>query len=145
MIVGEGQYRYEVQADWEQLPNGWVHGDVAGIATDSQDRVYVFNRSEHPVIVYDQETLAQMNANGQLVLRYCAPDGVIDLAANPNGSTEAVAGICNAAGNVLGLMPHPERAAEAILGEDDGRAFLQQVVQAWTAGGRRAVESQVAR
>ena len=55
MIVGEGQYRYEVQADWEQLPHGWVHGDVAGIATDSQDRVYVFNRSEHPVIVYDQD------------------------------------------------------------------------------------------
>jgi hypothetical protein len=55
MIVGEGQYRYEVLADWEELPNGWVHGDVAGIATDSQDRVYVFNRSEHPVIVYDQD------------------------------------------------------------------------------------------
>ena len=55
MIVGEGQYRYEVMADWEQLPSGWVHGDVAGIATDSQDRVYVFNRSEHPVIVYDQD------------------------------------------------------------------------------------------
>ena len=55
MIVGEGQYRYEVMADWEQLPNGWVHGDVAGLATDSQDRVYVFNRSEHPVIVYDQD------------------------------------------------------------------------------------------
>jgi phosphoribosylformylglycinamidine synthase len=95
--------------------------------------------------VADPETLAQMNANGQVVLRYCAPNGMIDLAANPNGSTEAVAGICSAAGNVLGLMPHPERAAEAILGEDDGRAFLQQVVQAWTAGGRRAVESQIAR
>ena len=40
---------------WEQLPNGWSHGDVAGVATDSQDRVYVFNRSEHPVIVYDTD------------------------------------------------------------------------------------------
>jgi hypothetical protein len=48
MIVGEGQYRYEVQADWEQLPDGWVHGDVAGIATDSQDRVYV-HPSRRPV------------------------------------------------------------------------------------------------
>jgi DNA-binding beta-propeller fold protein YncE len=55
MIVGEGKYRYEVIAGWEQLPAGWSHGDVAGIATDSQDRVYVFNRSEHPVIVYDQD------------------------------------------------------------------------------------------
>lgn len=55
MIVGEGTYRYEVMADWERLPNGWEHGDVAGIATDSQNRVYVFNRSEHPVLVYDED------------------------------------------------------------------------------------------
>ncbi|MFN8635424.1 MAG: peptidyl-alpha-hydroxyglycine alpha-amidating lyase family protein [Chloroflexota bacterium] len=55
MIVGEGQYRYEVVVGWEQLPSGWVHGDVAGLATDSQNRVYVFNRSEHPVIVYDED------------------------------------------------------------------------------------------
>jgi sugar lactone lactonase YvrE len=55
MIVGEGTYRYEFIAGWEQLPNGWSHGDVAGVATDSQDRVYVFNRSEHPVIVYDRD------------------------------------------------------------------------------------------
>src|SRR6187200_2895838 len=55
MIVGEGAHRYEVMADWEQLPAGWVHGDVAGVATDSQNRVYVFNRSEHPVIIYDAD------------------------------------------------------------------------------------------
>jgi sugar lactone lactonase YvrE len=55
MIVGSGKYRYEVQASWEQLPAGWHHGDVAGVATDSQDRVYVFNRSEHPVIVYEPD------------------------------------------------------------------------------------------
>ncbi|MFN8525778.1 MAG: peptidyl-alpha-hydroxyglycine alpha-amidating lyase family protein [Chloroflexota bacterium] len=55
MIVGEGKFRYEVHAEWEQLPKGWRHGDVAGVATDSQDRVYVFNRSEHPVIVYERD------------------------------------------------------------------------------------------
>ena len=54
MIVGEGKYRYEFVDGWEQLPSGWSHGDVAGVATDSQDNVYVFNRSEHPVIIYDQ-------------------------------------------------------------------------------------------
>src|SRR5690349_19111458 len=48
MIVGESAFRYEVVEGWEQLPSGWFHGDVAGVATDSQDRVYVFNRSEHP-------------------------------------------------------------------------------------------------
>ena len=52
---GQGDYRYELVEGWEQLPSGWTHGDVAGVATDSQDRVYVFNRSEHPVIVYDRD------------------------------------------------------------------------------------------
>ncbi len=55
MIVGSGKYRYEVAEGWEQLPKGWRHGDVTNVVTDSQDRVYVFNRSEHPVIVYDRE------------------------------------------------------------------------------------------
>jgi sugar lactone lactonase YvrE len=55
MIVGDGKYRYEYVDGWEQLPDGWFHGDVAGVATDSQNRVYVFNRSEHPVIIYDED------------------------------------------------------------------------------------------
>src|SRR2546423_1459210 len=46
---------FELVPDWEQLPSGWSHGDVAGVATDSQDRVFVFNRSEHPVIIYDRD------------------------------------------------------------------------------------------
>jgi phosphoribosylformylglycinamidine synthase len=95
--------------------------------------------------VADSDTLAAMNAGGQVVLRYCEPGGTIDPAANPNGSTDAIAGVCNPAGNVLGLMPHPERAAEAILGGDDGRDFLEHVVRTWTAGGRQAVESGLAR
>jgi phosphoribosylformylglycinamidine synthase subunit PurQ / glutaminase len=94
--------------------------------------------------VASPETLSAMSANGQVVLRYCEPDGTISPAANPNGSTDAIAGVCNEAGNVLGLMPHPERAAEAILGGDDGREFLEHVVRAWTAIGRRVVETQVA-
>jgi DNA-binding beta-propeller fold protein YncE len=55
MIVGEGAFQYELVEGWEQLPSGWSHGDVAGVATDSEDRVYVFNRSEHPVIVYERD------------------------------------------------------------------------------------------
>ena len=55
MILGQGDYRYELAEGWEQLPAGWKHGDVAGVATDAQERVYVFNRSEHPVIVYDRD------------------------------------------------------------------------------------------
>jgi DNA-binding beta-propeller fold protein YncE len=55
MIVGQGSFRYELAEGWEQLPTDWTHGDVAGVATDSQDRVYVFNRSEHPLIVYARD------------------------------------------------------------------------------------------
>jgi DNA-binding beta-propeller fold protein YncE len=55
MLVGESTLTFEVVPEWEQLPSGWTHGDVAGVAIDSQDRVYVFNRSDHPVIVYDRE------------------------------------------------------------------------------------------
>jgi hypothetical protein len=55
MIVGEGAFQYELVEGWEQLPSGWSHGDVAGVATDSEDRVYVFNRSEHPLIVYERD------------------------------------------------------------------------------------------
>jgi len=55
MQVGERHLTFELVPDWEQLPEGWSHGDVAGVACDSQDRVYVFNRSEHPVIVYDRD------------------------------------------------------------------------------------------
>jgi hypothetical protein len=55
MLVGEGDFRYEEAVGWEQIPNGWSHGDVAGIATDPQGLVYVFNRGEHPLLVYNRD------------------------------------------------------------------------------------------
>jgi sugar lactone lactonase YvrE len=54
-VVGSGDLTFELVPDWEQLPSGWTHGDVVGVATDSRDRVYAFNRSEHPVIVYESD------------------------------------------------------------------------------------------
>ena len=54
-IVGSGGYTYRVVADWAKLPPGWTFKDVAAVATDSQDRVYVFNRGEHPMIVFDRD------------------------------------------------------------------------------------------
>jgi phosphoribosylformylglycinamidine synthase len=62
------------------------------------------------------------------VLRYTTPDGKLTDDANPNGSTAAIAGIANAAGNVAGLMPHPERGSEDILGSSDGRILLESFV-----------------
>lgn len=55
MIVGSGEFRYEVAEDWERIPTGWRHGDVTSVVTDTRDRVYVFNRSEHPVMVYERD------------------------------------------------------------------------------------------
>lgn len=76
----------------------------------------------------DADTLARLEANGQVVLRYCAPDGARDAAANPNGSLDAIAGICNQRRNVVGLMPHPERCSEAELNGTDGRVIFESLV-----------------
>ena len=67
----------------------------------------------------------------QVVLRYCDAEGRATDAANPNGSTDAIAGITNRAGNVCGLMPHPERASEDILGSSDGRLLFESMVEAY--------------
>ena len=76
----------------------------------------------------DADTLARLEDNRQIVFRYCAPDGTVGPDRNPNGSLQNIAGICNANGNVLGLMPHPERAAEAIVGGTDGLALFESIV-----------------
>ncbi len=68
----------------------------------------------------DRETLRGLKENGQVVFRYCTEDGRLVKEANPNGSIENIAGVANEAGTVLGLMPHPERAAESALGGTDG-------------------------
>jgi phosphoribosylformylglycinamidine synthase I len=88
----------------------------------------------------DPDTLARMHERGQIVLRYCDREGRVTAAANPNGSVENIAGIRNEAGNVFGLMPHPERAAEALLGSADGRLLFQSLVDSFTATGAAARE-----
>ncbi len=77
----------------------------------------------------DPDVLAEMTANGQIAFRYCGEDGAVTDTANPNGSLECIAGVTNAGGNVLALMPHPERAAEAVLGGDDGRRILESIIR----------------
>ena len=76
----------------------------------------------------DATTLAELERNGQIVFRYTKPDGREDPAANPNGSMANIAGICNRERNVLGLMPHPERASEARLGSEDGLVIFRSMV-----------------
>ncbi|BAC89266.1 phosphoribosylformylglycinamidine synthase subunit PurQ [Gloeobacter violaceus] len=76
----------------------------------------------------EEATLAELEENRQVVFRYCRPDGTIDAVGNPNGSLHNIAGLCNRHGNVLGMMPHPERASDPILGGSDGRRLFESLV-----------------
>jgi phosphoribosylformylglycinamidine synthase subunit PurQ / glutaminase len=73
----------------------------------------------------DAATLDQLEKNNQVIYRYCDEDGKITNEANPNGSTRNIAGICNESRNVFGMMPHPERASNSLLGNTDGRGILK--------------------
>ena len=78
----------------------------------------------------DPDTLEKLRDNRQIVLRYVDAEGEISAAGNPNGSVDNVAGVCNEGRNVFGLMPHPEQAAEKILGSDDGLKIFSSVIAA---------------
>ena len=86
----------------------------------------------------DEATLRELNAQRQVVLRYVDGEGNATRAANPNGSVENIAGICNRAGNVFGLMPHPDRACEARLGSADGAKIFQSMMHAMASERARA-------
>ncbi|HEX4495110.1 MAG TPA: phosphoribosylformylglycinamidine synthase subunit PurQ, partial [Thermoanaerobaculia bacterium] len=91
------------------------------------------------------ERLDALEANGQVVFRYATPEGARadgDPQWNPNGAARGIAGICNRGGNVLGMMPHPERASEMILGNSDGLALLASAVE---AGSRSLLRAGAAR
>ncbi len=81
----------------------------------------------------DEATLKKLEAKGQVVFRYCTADGQITDDSNPNGSLNNIAGIINEQGNVLGMMPHPERCCEAILGGVDGSLIFQSILSLVTA------------
>jgi len=81
----------------------------------------------------DPQTLQSLEQGGQIVFRYSSPDGRVTRDANPNGSLRNIAGIVNARGNVLGMMPHPERACEPLLGGADGLWILRSAMRALVA------------
>ena len=103
----------------------WVDLEVVNADTPFTSRTEVGQRLRIPINHFegswycDDATLESMKVNDQIVLRY------VD---NPNGSLESIAGICNADKNVFGLMPHPERACESLLGSEDGAAILGSMV-----------------
>ena len=112
----------------------WVHVRVEQVAAPFTSRARPGQVLRLPVkhgegrFFAEPEQLARLDAAGQLALRYCGPDGRPSPAANPNGSLADIAGVRNAAGNVFGLMPHPEHAAEALTGGSDGLVILGSLV-----------------
>jgi phosphoribosylformylglycinamidine synthase len=76
----------------------------------------------------DDATLDELERNRQVIFRYCDDEGRVTRASNPNGSSRNIAGICNATRNVLGMMPHPERCSESLLGNADGLAIFKSCV-----------------
>lgn len=117
----------EFRCDWVRLRvesarppfmAGYARGQVLRMPIAHGDGNYVA----------DPDVLSRMRDNDQIVLRYCDAEGDINSAANPNGSVENIAGVCNEAGNVFALMPHPERCAEPELGGADGLGIWQAMV-----------------
>ncbi|MBI2720725.1 MAG: phosphoribosylformylglycinamidine synthase subunit PurQ [Bacteroidetes bacterium] len=77
----------------------------------------------------DADTIKKLNDNGQILFRYCDEKGNITEDSNPNGATDAIAGVCNSGKNVFGMMPHPERASDKELGNEDGKYLFESILE----------------
>jgi phosphoribosylformylglycinamidine synthase subunit PurQ / glutaminase len=101
------------------------------LTADLEDRAYKIPVAHGEGRYFaDADTLKRLNDNDQILFRYCDETGNIAAEANPNGSLENIAGVANERKNVFGLMPHPERAADPLLGNTDGRLILEQLLNA---------------
>jgi phosphoribosylformylglycinamidine synthase I len=99
--------------------------------TNDSDRIYKIPIAHGEGRYHaDEKTLDALEANGQVIFYYCDEEGNITPEANPNGAIRNIAGICNPGRNVFGMMPHPERACSAILGNTDGREILKTLLMA---------------
>lgn len=87
----------------------------------------------------DKETLEILERHNQIVFRYCDETGETTEAANPNGALANIAGITNLHGNILGMMPHPERCTEAILGEENGRLIFESLINSLASKNKAAI------
>lgn len=98
---------------------------------NQQDQVFMIPVAHGEGRYYaDEATLDQLEANGQIIFRYCDENGLLTADSNPNGTIRHIAGICNAKRNVFGMMPHPERACSGVLGNTDGRTIIESMLMA---------------
>lgn len=136
---------FQILLECGLLPGALVTNDSLRFISDD---VYIIPESENPVYsakyeksqvlklpiahiggsyFADEDTLNMLESNDQVAFRYCDKDGNVNKQSNPNGSIAEIAGIYNKLGNVFGLMPHPERASESILGSDDGLGIFESI------------------
>jgi len=113
--------RIRVENDKSAFTNACAPGHILHIPINHNEGCYYA----------DRQTLRRLNEGGQILFRYCDSRGEISEASNPNGSLENIAGVVNQAGNVMGMMPHPERACEKILGSEDGRLIFSSMIRRW--------------
>jgi len=110
----------KVETSQSLFTSGYAAGQTLSIPVAHHDGNYFA----------DEATLDRLEERGQIAFRYCDAEGELTPEANPNGSARAIAGIFNETKNVLGLMPHPENAVEALHGSTDGRAMFKGIVEA---------------
>jgi phosphoribosylformylglycinamidine synthase len=119
------------------------HCEHIWVRTEQTDTPFTLNASRGQVLKLpiahgegnyfaDPDVISALESSGRVVFRYCDASGKVTDASNPNGSLNNIAGICNEARNVVGLMPHPERACETTLGSADGRVMFESVISALT-------------
>jgi phosphoribosylformylglycinamidine synthase len=117
-----------------QFRSDWVWCRVERTDTAFTSACTVGQVLHLPIAHGEGNYVSPVDPDGQVVLRYCDAEGNVTASANPNGSRDNIAGVINAAGNVFGLMPHPERAADALLGGTDGRFIFQSLVRSSRGG-----------
>lgn len=113
-----------------QFRSEWVYCRVEDATTPFTSACTEGQVLKLPIAHGEGNYVIANNTEPHTVLRYCDPDGNVTPESNPNGSENNIAGVMNAAGNVFGLMPHPERANEPLLGSEDGRFILESVIAA---------------
>jgi phosphoribosylformylglycinamidine synthase len=123
-----------IEARLENMETAFTHSEIArrdGSLVTARTGLLLRMPIAHGEGNYraDPDTLRELNRNKQIILRYADKRGAVTDAANPNGSCENIAGITNRAGNVFGLMPHPERACDPLLGSEDGKLIFQSAIE----------------
>jgi phosphoribosylformylglycinamidine synthase subunit PurQ / glutaminase len=147
---------FQILCEAHMLPGALVRnrslhfqGERVYVRVDNADTAFSHRYAEGQVLhlhiahgqgnyVADPETLQRLEAGQRVVFRYTTPEGDVTDAANANGSMNNIAGIINEDGNVLGLMPHPERSVEALLGSTDGTGVFESLAERLTHAGRPA-------